>query len=733
MPSSAKITALWLVALIPFAQAQPGATGTVASPIAPSLQNPTPDGSTAPSADLGNITVIGQLEEARSEIVPSLGATAYTVDKEQIDAEPQGANAPFNQILLRTPGMAQDSLGQLHLRGEHANLQYRINDVLLPEGITGFGQELDPRFVDSLQLITGSLPAQYGFRTAGIVDIQTKSGAFAQGGEASLEVGSYDTWRPSFEYGGADGKFNYYFDGSFDQNDIGIENPTPSSMPIHDRTNQIRGFTYLSYILSDTSQLSAMAGTSYGNFQIPDSPGLPAGLAPNGTQWVPGSFNSATLDENQTEQNDYGILAYQKSTGNLNLQLAAFGRYSSVRFSPDPVGDLFFDGVAGSVDRRIYSTGLQNDLSYRLNDTHTLRAGWTVLEEVAPTDSTTTVFPTDGAGNPTGPAETISQSNTIDAQFYGLYLQDEWKVTPKLTINYGFRADFYASTVREGQISPRINLIYKVDQATTLHAGYARYFTPPPLESVNGASVAAFTGTSNAPEVTTNDPVRSERSHYFDAGITHKLTPAWQVGLDGYFKIAKNQLDDGFFGQTLIPSAFNYANGRIYGIELTTNYTNGGFSTYANAAYSVARGETITSAQFLFGADSLSYIQNNWVNLDHDQTVTASAGVAYTWKHEMGNTRIFLDALAGSGLRKDEEVSGGGTIPNGARVPTYWTLNAGIEQGFKTDSGLLFKARLEGTNLLDKVYQLRNGSGIGVNAPQYGMRLGIFGTLSCSF
>ena len=127
--------------------------------------------------------------------------------------------------------MAQDSAanGDLHLRGEHANIQYRINDVLLPEGITGFGQELDTRFVDSLRLITGSLPAQYGFRTAGVVDLHTKSGAFEPGGEASVYGGSYDTIKPSFEYGGSKGNLNYFVDGSYNHNGIGIENPTSSS------------------------------------------------------------------------------------------------------------------------------------------------------------------------------------------------------------------------------------------------------------------------------------------------------------------------------------------------------------------------------------------------------------------------------------------------------------------------------------------------------------------------
>lgn len=178
---------------------------------------------------LGNTTVIGKLDTARNQIVPDLGATVYSVDKTQIDSQSMGENAPFNQVILRMPGTAQDGLGQFHLRGEHANVQYRINDVLLPEGITGFGQELDTRFVDSVRLITGSLPAQYGFRTAGIVDLHTKSGAFEPGGEVSMYGGSYDWLQPSFELGGSTTNWNYFVDGSYTHNNIGIENPTPST------------------------------------------------------------------------------------------------------------------------------------------------------------------------------------------------------------------------------------------------------------------------------------------------------------------------------------------------------------------------------------------------------------------------------------------------------------------------------------------------------------------------
>src|SRR5271155_211000 len=155
------------------AQSNPASTNSVVQPASPLV----------PVATMDTIVVTGTLDTQRDEIAPELGATVYTISPSQIQTQSQGDNAPFNQTLLRAPGVAEDSFGQLHVRGEHANLQYRIDDVLIPEGISGFGQELDTRFVNDLSLITGALPAQFGFRTAGILDIHTKTGAELNGGE----------------------------------------------------------------------------------------------------------------------------------------------------------------------------------------------------------------------------------------------------------------------------------------------------------------------------------------------------------------------------------------------------------------------------------------------------------------------------------------------------------------------------------------------------------------------
>jgi outer membrane cobalamin receptor len=273
-----------------------------------------------------------------------------------------------------------------------------------------------------------------------------------------------------------------------------------------------------------------------------------------------------------------------------------------------------------------------------------------------------------------------------------------------------------------------VNLIYQPTDATTLHAGYARYFTPPPVENVPGSTVAQFDHTSNASATDQDSPVKAERANYFDAGMTQKLAPGLQVGVDGYYKEAKNQLDDGLFGQTLILSAFNYARGRIYGVEFTGSYVTGGFSTYANVSLSKAQGEDWSSAQFLFNPNDLAYVKNHWIALDHDQTVSGSFGASYLWKQSQNSsTRVYVDALYGSGLRTTVNT------PNDSTVPPYYSVNLGAEQSFKVRKKQFLKARLDIVNVTDNTYELRNGSGVGVNAAQFGMRRGFFGSLSYTF
>jgi hypothetical protein len=687
--------------------------------IAQDAVSASPSPSPATTAETERVVVASQdLDVSREQIVPSLGATRYTVGPDRLDSQAQGENAPFNQTILRFPGVAQDSFGQLHVRGEHANLQYRIDDVLLPESIPGFGQELETRFADNISLMTGSLPAQFGFRTTGVIDIHTKSGALFQQGEASIYGGSFDTIMPSFEYGTVTGKLSSYVSVSYMHNGIGIENPTSSSDPIHDDTDQYKLFGYFSYIFDETSRLVLLISGNHSDFQIPNNPGQ----TPAFTDMGRSTFDSAKLDENQTEQNSYAILAYQKKVDDFNMQASIFTRYSSVLFRPDNVGDLIFNGVASRVDRDIVSNGLEFDASYKLNDPNTLRGGFLFSEQHATVGTVTLVFPVDANGNQTSdvPLRIVDDSDKY-GYFYGFYLQDEWKPFEQLTINFGGRLDFVNAFVNENQLSPRLNIVYEPWIGTAFHVGYARYFTPPPLENVDQSTIAKFAGTTNESAITKDSPVTSERAHYFDAGVTQKITKEFNVGLDGYYKSSHSTLDEGQFGQALILSSFNYNRGEIYGGELTASYDKGGFSAYMNAGYEWARGTDVSSAQFLFDPAELAYIRNHWVFLDHDQRFTGSAGASYMW----GDWKAAIDALYGNGLRKG--------FANTQKLPPYETFNLSLQRRIKISEKTSVVVRFDVVNLLDKIYELRDGSGIGVGAPQFGQRRGFYGTVAYDF
>jgi outer membrane receptor protein involved in Fe transport len=660
-----------------------------------------------------------RLNRARNGLQPDIGATVYRISNADIAALPQGDSTPLNQVLLQAPGVANDSYGQLHVRGDHANLQYRLNGIVIPEPISGFGQSLDTRIVDQVSLITGALPAQYGYRTAGVVDLHTKSGDTGNGGTIDVYGGSHQTIQTSADVFGSSGPFSYYFSGTLGENNLGIEAPTSNGNPLHDHTRQGDTFGYMSYLINPLTRVSLMFGTTSNHFEIPNTPGVAPVYTLNGQS----TFDSANLNETQAELNNFAVLALQGTNGGaLDYQVALFTRYTRTTFNPDPVGDLIFNGVASSDFHSNRASGVQTDFTYRLNDSHTLRAGMMAEVEHANFNDSVAVFPADADGNPLSDQPfALQDDRSKPGYLFSLYAQDEWKLTPKLTLNYGLRFDRMNEYVQAGQLSPRIGIVYQATDSTTLHAGYARYFTPPAFELVSGATVNQFQGTTNATQVTQNDPVKPERSHYFDIGITQRLTPALTVGLDAYYKKASDLLDEGQFGTALIYTPFNYQQGRVYGIEFTSSYKQDNVSAYLNVAYSRAQGKGIESAQFNFSQDELAYIANNWVYLDHDQRVTASFGGAYT----LGRTTFSADATIGSGLRSG--------FANTDRLPWYAQINLGVVQRFDEPIVGRFDARLSLVNAFGRVYELRDGSGIGVGAPQYGPTRAIYAGLTKHF
>jgi outer membrane receptor protein involved in Fe transport len=657
------------------------------------------------------------LDQARDNLMPKIGASTYSMSRQTIEALPQGEDTPIDKALLQAPGVSYDSAvsnPDYHIRSEYAFVQYRINGILLPDGVSGLGPVLDTNFVGGLSLLTGTLPAQYGLRTAGIVDITSRT-FYEPQGTINIYGGSRGTISPSFDYGGSEGSTQYFFTGRFFQSDIGLENPTSSWNAIHDDTEQGKFFGYVSNLVNDTTRWSYMFGGAIGQFQIPNNPGQ----VPLGNFGVP-PVSSIDLNENENDQYFFNILAVQTKGEHTDGQLSFFSRYANVHFIPDIDGDLFFNGVASNVTRESTLNGIQGDESYTLNDRHTLRYGFGITAEETNVSNIATLLAVNSNGDAVQPPFNVVDKTSEWGWNIGGYIQDEWKVTNKLTLNGGIRFDQLFQFVDANQFSPRIGAVYNLFPRTKIHAGYARYFTPPYQAQSTPTNLALFQGTTAQPVIPLENPVLPERSHYFDVGVDQTVLPGFDVGVDVYHKIATDLLDDGQFGQAVVLTNFNYAKGFSNGAELKAKYYNGGFKAYGNLAFNNTEAKDVVSNQYLFDDPvEFAFIQNHYHFTDDCQIITASAGMSYRWD----KTLISTDMIYGSGLRSG--------FANMDSVPPYTQVNLGVSRDFNLSPDLKpFTLRFDIVNLFDHIYELRDGSGIGVFAPQFGPRFGFFTRLS---
>lgn len=651
-----------------------------------------------------------KIDLPRSNISPKTGASAFSFNANDIENLPQGQMTPLNQLLARAPSVTQDANNRVHVRGEHGNLQYRINGVMLPDAVGSFGQIIDAHFVKDVTLLTGAMSAQYGFKNAGVLDIKTKVGSETTQNRSEAMVGSFDTLAANHQVSGSrkiegsNSKMEYFLSATYLQNDRGLDANTAARNSNNNETSQDNLFGYFSYMIESAKRLNVIVFDATNRFQVPSNPGQTA-------QYTLPLTSEQSVDRNQKqfESNRFAVASLQGVTDrDVDYTVSVFAREGILRSRPDTTNDLIFTGVSSDLSREARSFGLQGDFTYQLDTANTLKAGVYANTDSIDNNNNYRAFPVNGLGVQTSnSANLIRQNSSTDAQLYGVYLQNEWKADSKLTINYGARLDMSRADNNESAFSPRVNATYNVDAKTTLHGGYARYFTTPSLVSNPRVNTAAFAGTSGSYEVTTNNQLKAERSDYFDAGIAHKLNKNINLAFDVYYKEAKNMLDEHQMADSLAYVAFNYDKGKTYGAEFKAEYARDNFSSYFNLGTSRAQGKGFSSGQYLNSQAEINHAANNSINLDHSQNYTAAIGANYTYLQ----TKYGVDALYSSGLRTGQN--------NHNTMPANWQLNGSVSRNFSFPYIGRANLKIAAINLLDNSYRYNDGSRVGGSSSQY--------------
>ena len=651
------------------------------------------------------VTVVAPRREAPRP--PTNPSSATQIQREDILSLPRGDSASVNEILALQPGFVMDSLGQLYVRGNHGNLQYQLDGVPLPESVSGlFGQFLSPRLVENIEVITGGLPAEYGQRLSGLVNLNSRRPPTEGEGQAELLYGSYGTVTPSGFWGQKVGSVSVMTGGSFTWTDRGIDPPNPTSS-VWNSSQQGRVFGKVDVDFNDRDHLTTLIAYSHNQFQIPVDPTqIPGSNVPDEYRNPPAPYFPPNTQQTQKENDLFGIVSYRHDfDATRSLRVAAVMRYSTATFFGDPSVVLGpaqepctvlaeCRGVS-NLDRKATDLGLVADYLQRFGDQHTFKVGLTFNQLWG--TSTYAAFSQLSRPPPPPPYYylTGNGTDTPTNTLGGAYAQDRWNLG-KLTLTGGLRVDFQTVTLggtssTQAGVSPRLGAAYAFTPDVVAHAFVGLLWVPPSVLDVTAG--ARLAPDPVPPDQPIKYDLKPEKSTYAELGIRARVIPAVSLGLTVWGRVSKDQLDETEVGNTGITTPYNFAQGRAGGIEASVDAViTQKLTGFGNVSFGTAQGRGISSAKYLFTDAQLH--DPNWQTLDHAQTWTGNVGLAY----REGDTLVSTLFAFASGLRTGAD--------NASHVPAWGRVDLTLSHDFR-NLPLRPMLAIDVINLFDATYAYR--------------------------
>jgi outer membrane cobalamin receptor len=648
-------------------------------------------------------------------------ASQSTLERHDIEQLPRGDTASVNEVLATQPGFVYDAFGSLFARGNHANIQYELDGVRLPDSVSGvFGGFLSPKFIENIEVITGGLGAEYGERLAAVVNLNSRRPSDQGEGALEMSYGSFGTLNPSGLFGKRVGNLSVLMGGSFRDSNRALD-PQAISPVLHDRGDEERGFLRLDYELGDRDHVSAVGTFSRNFYRVPIDPTVKpvdpnqpdGGRFPDQFGNPPPPFFPRDTNSTETELDGFGLLSWRHDfDARTSVRVAGYYRHS--------YGFLFGDAphalgptqdpcsiddqgnascaTASDVTRRADHGGGNAEYLVRLGEDHVLRVGGGV-DQLLGRDDFTFYTRSDVLQGP-DPALTARGRDTSHATSGGAYVTDR-ATFGKFVVNAGLRFDFQKVSfigtpdqATQTGFGPRLGIAYVFSPDTVIHAFGGLMWMPPPV--LDTPAAARILGVVPADQPVVYDLV-PERDRYAEIGIESRVIPALTLKLTAWGKLSNDQLDDVEVGSTNLISPYNFKQGRAGGIEAgVVGVVTSRFSLFGNVSLERAQGRGIATAKYLFSADDLA--NPGWQILDHVQTWTANAGGTL----RLGGAQASALMNYGSGLRTGPA--------NDKTVPDHVRVDLTLGYDFKGVPGRPMIA-LDIVNLLDARYAYRISNG----------------------
>jgi hypothetical protein len=675
---------------------------------------------------IGSVGTSITVEASGADLIENDSTFHTDVDRGLFDKMPleSSSSSVSSLVTLASPGVVADSNGLFHGLGDHAENSFSVDgQPITDQQSKVFSNQIPVESIQSLEVISGAPPAEFGDKTSLVIKVTTRSGLgqTTPTGSVRASYGSFGTTTAGFDVAFGGQKWGNFVSASGLQTGRFLD--PPEFEVIHDKGNQQNIFDRVDFQLSQADTIHFNAGYTRSWFQNPNSfdaqlhlcpPGLGFDCDATGTVLVnPTNGDPLGPSDQRSQIKTYNLAptwTHLFGTSTL-LTTGVFWRHDHYNYYPsgNPFNDFspLLQSESIAQDRTLGNLGFRSDIAY-VKGRHNIKTGVTFQhtfltekDNLGIVDSTFIPSLTDANGDPCfvggvaldDPCTTLlpfdlTRGGSLfgfrghaDVKEVGLYLQDTI-TAGNWSFNLGVRGDIYRGVEsNDNQVEPRLGVAYNVKPTNTvLRVSYARVMETPFNENLVVGSLGDPTGVFSS-VLGQPGPIRSGQRNEFHAGFQQAFGRHLVIDGDYLWKYTRNAYDFGVLFNTPITFPIAWDRSKISGFSVRASVPN----YHGLTAFVVMSGVNSRFFNPQVGGLGTDFTTEGAFRIDHDQKFQQTTHlqyqpkkawpwIAFNWRYDNGLVAGAVPvADAGTpvdltGITADQQIQAG--LMCGTQVPT---------------------------------------------------------------